>query len=57
MIRSLFLPEEGCTWGCFDYSQQEPSSLFTMQPYIIFLQSMMLLILIKMMLIQTFTRL
>ena len=24
MIRSLFLPEKGCTWGCFDYSQQEP---------------------------------
>ncbi len=24
MIRSLFIPEEGCTWGCFDYSQQEP---------------------------------
>src|SRR6056300_962102 len=24
MIRSLFLPEENCTWGCFDYSQQEP---------------------------------
>ena len=24
MIRSLFLPEEGCKWGCFDYSQQEP---------------------------------
>jgi len=24
MIRSLFLPEDGCTWGCFDYSQQEP---------------------------------
>ena len=24
MIRSLFLPEEDCTWGCFDYSQQEP---------------------------------
>ena len=23
-IRSLFLPEEGCEWGCFDYSQQEP---------------------------------
>ncbi len=23
-IRSLFLPEEGCKWGCFDYSQQEP---------------------------------
>ena len=24
MIRSLFIPEEGTTWGCFDYSQQEP---------------------------------
>jgi len=24
LIRSLFLPEEGCKWGCFDYSQQEP---------------------------------
>tara|TARA_A100001515_G_scaffold49703_4_gene39295 strand:- start:30 stop:1892 length:1863 start_codon:yes stop_codon:yes gene_type:complete len=24
MIRSLFLPEDKCTWGCFDYSQQEP---------------------------------
>jgi DNA polymerase I-like protein with 3'-5' exonuclease and polymerase domains len=24
MIRSLFLPEENCKWGCFDYSQQEP---------------------------------
>ena len=24
MIRSLFLPEKECTWGCFDYSQQEP---------------------------------
>ena len=24
MIRSLFIPEEGCQWGCFDYSQQEP---------------------------------
>ena len=23
-IRSLFLPEEGHTWGCFDYAQQEP---------------------------------
>ena len=23
-IRSLFIPEDGCTWGCFDYSQQEP---------------------------------
>jgi len=24
MIRSLFIPESGCEWGCFDYSQQEP---------------------------------
>ncbi len=23
-IRSLFLPEEKHTWGCFDYNQQEP---------------------------------
>jgi len=23
-IRALFIPEEGCKWGCFDYSQQEP---------------------------------
>ena len=23
-IRGLFLPEEGCEWGSFDYSQQEP---------------------------------
>jgi DNA polymerase I-like protein with 3'-5' exonuclease and polymerase domains len=23
-IRSLFIPEKGCKWGCFDYSQQEP---------------------------------
>jgi len=23
-IRSLFIPEEGMSWGCFDYSQQEP---------------------------------
>jgi len=23
-IRSLFIPEESHTWGCFDYSQQEP---------------------------------
>ena len=23
-IRSLFIPEEKCTWGCFDYNQQEP---------------------------------
>ena len=24
LIRSLFLPEEDCVWGTFDYSQQEP---------------------------------
>jgi DNA polymerase I-like protein with 3'-5' exonuclease and polymerase domains len=24
LIRGLFLPEEGCQWGSFDYSQQEP---------------------------------
>ena len=24
MIRSLFVPEQDCKWGCFDYSQQEP---------------------------------
>ena len=24
MIRSLFIPEEGASWGVFDYSQQEP---------------------------------
>ena len=23
-IRSLFIPEEKCKWGCFDYNQQEP---------------------------------
>ena len=23
-IRSIFMPEEGHKWGCFDYSQQEP---------------------------------
>ena len=23
-MRALFLPEEGCSWGSFDYSQQEP---------------------------------
>ena len=27
MIRSLFIPEDKCTWGCFDYSQQEPRIL------------------------------
>ena len=24
LIRSLFIPEKSHTWGCFDYSQQEP---------------------------------
>ena len=24
LIRSLFIPDEGKKWGCFDYSQQEP---------------------------------
>ena len=24
LIRGLFVPEEGCLWGAFDYSQQEP---------------------------------
>ena len=24
LVRSLFLPEDGCKWGCFDYNQQEP---------------------------------
>jgi len=24
LIRSLFIPEDGCQWGVFDYSQQEP---------------------------------
>jgi len=24
IIRRIFLPEEKCTWGCFDYNQQEP---------------------------------
>jgi DNA polymerase I-like protein with 3'-5' exonuclease and polymerase domains len=24
LIRSLFIPESSCEWGCFDYSQQEP---------------------------------
>ncbi len=27
MIRSIFIPEEKCTWGSFDYSQQEPRIL------------------------------
>ena len=24
LIRSLFIPENDCQWGCFDYNQQEP---------------------------------
>ena len=27
LIRSIFIPEEGCKWGTFDYSQQEPRIL------------------------------
>jgi len=27
MIRGLFIPEEGCQWGSFDYSSQEPRLL------------------------------
>ena len=27
LIRSIFIPDEGCTWGSFDYSQQEPRVL------------------------------
>jgi len=27
MIRSIFIPENGCVWGSFDYSQQEPRIL------------------------------
>jgi DNA polymerase I-like protein with 3'-5' exonuclease and polymerase domains len=27
MIRSIFIPEENCKWGSFDYSQQEPRIL------------------------------
>jgi len=27
LIRGLFLPEEGCKWGSFDYSSQEPRLL------------------------------
>ena len=23
-MREMFLPEENCVWGSFDYSQQEP---------------------------------
>ena len=27
MIRSIFVPDEKCQWGSFDYSQQEPRVL------------------------------
>jgi len=27
LIRSIFIPDEGCRWGSFDYSQQEPRVL------------------------------
>jgi len=27
LIRSIFVPEDKCKWGCFDYSQQEPRIL------------------------------
>ena len=27
LVRSLFLPDEGCKWACLDYSQQEPRVL------------------------------
>ena len=27
LIRSIFIPEQGCHWGSFDYSQQEPRLL------------------------------
>ena len=27
LIRSIFIPEENCKWGVFDYSQQEPRIL------------------------------
>ena len=27
MIRSIFIPEQDCVWGSFDYSQQEPRIL------------------------------
>ncbi len=27
LIRSLFIPEEGTMWGCYDYSSQEPRIL------------------------------
>ena len=27
LIRSIFIPEDGCHWACFDYNQQEPRLL------------------------------
>ena len=27
LIRSIFVPNKGCKWGSFDYSQQEPRVL------------------------------
>ena len=36
-MRELFIPDEGCTWGSFDYSQQEPRIVvhyaLTIYPY------------------------
>ena len=36
-MRELFIPDEGCTWGSFDYSQQEPRIVvhyaLTLYPY------------------------
>ena len=31
MIRSLFIPEENCKWGCFDYSNKNQDLLCIMQ--------------------------
>jgi DNA polymerase I-like protein with 3'-5' exonuclease and polymerase domains len=30
LVRGLYLPEEGCFWGAFDYSQQEPRGMTAM---------------------------
>ena len=36
-MRELFVPDEGCVWGSFDYSQQEPRIVvhyaLTLYPY------------------------
>jgi len=36
-MRELFIPDEGCVWGSFDYSQQEPRIVvhyaLTLYPY------------------------